>query len=56
MAGVAVLAAPIIHTLFGAQWDEAAPITTILALAGALLPLHVLNLQLLLAQARRGRF
>jgi O-antigen/teichoic acid export membrane protein len=56
MAGVAVLAGPLIHTLFGAQWDEAAPITTILALAGALLPLHVLNLQLLLAQGEARTF
>jgi teichuronic acid exporter len=56
MAGVAVLAGPIIHTLFGEQWLEAAPITTILALAGALLPLHVLNLQLLLAQGEARTF
>ena len=56
MAGVAVLSAPIMVTLFGPQWLEAAPIATILAASGILLPLHTVNLQLLLARGDSRTF
>lgn len=56
MLGLAVLSDLVIVTLFGEQWTAAAPILAILALGGVLLPLHVINLQVLLAQAQSRRF
>lgn len=56
VAGLAILSDLILLCLFGEQWVPAARILTILALAGALLPFHVLNLQLLLALGRAGEF
>ncbi len=46
----------VIEVLYGSQWAPAAPILTILALAGALFPLHVINLQILLALGRADWF
>lgn len=49
MLGLVLLSDPIIRVLFGAQWTAAAPILSILAVAGLLLPLNAINLQILLA-------
>jgi O-antigen/teichoic acid export membrane protein len=56
VAGLAVLSDLIIVCLFGEKWSPAAPILTILAVAGSLLPYHVLNLQLLLAHGKSDEF
>jgi O-antigen/teichoic acid export membrane protein len=56
MAGLAALSDPIIEALFGAKWLPAAPLLTILAAGGVLLPLHVLNLNLLLSQGHSKAF
>lgn len=50
MLGMAALATPLIQALFGDIWLPAAPILRILCLAGCLLPLHILNVQALMAQ------
>lgn len=46
----------VIEVLYGSKWTPAAPILTILALSGALFPLHVINLQILLALGRADWF
>jgi O-antigen/teichoic acid export membrane protein len=56
MAGLAVLADLIILVLIGPKWLPAAPVLAIGAIGGALLPLHVLNLQLLLARGASKQF
>lgn len=56
MIGLALLAEPVVTILFGEQWRPAAPILSILALSGILYPLHVLNLQTLLAFGGSARF
>ena len=56
MVVLAVLADLVILVLFGAKWSGAAAVLAILAVGGALIPLHVINLQLLLAQDRSDRF
>lgn len=56
MVGLALLADPVVTVLFGEQWRPAAPILSILALGGALHPLHALNLQTLLAFGGSARF
>lgn len=56
MVVLALLADLIILALFGSKWSGAAPVLAILAVGGALIPLHVINLQLLLAQDRSDRF
>lgn len=52
MVGLALLPDLVIEVLFGAKWLPAAPILAILAWSGAVFPLHVINLQALLAQGR----
>lgn len=52
MLGIAVMAAPLVMTLYGPQWEEVAPILSILALAALFWPLHVLNLAALNALGR----
>lgn len=52
MAGLAVVAAPLVRLLYGPQWGEAAPLLSLLALAGLFWPLHVLNLAALGALGR----
>ncbi|KGI77249.1 lipopolysaccharide biosynthesis protein [Oleiagrimonas soli] len=52
MAALALLAKPLIILVYGAQWQTAAPILTLLALSAALWPLHVLNLAVLTASGR----
>lgn len=56
MLGLAILSDRVLLVLFGAQWVGAAPVLTILSLAGLLLPLHVINLQVLLAHGGSARF
>lgn len=56
MAGLALLAKPIIQMVYGARWESAAPILALLALASALWPFHVLNLAALTSQGRSDRF
>lgn len=56
MAGLALVSDLVIVTLFGDQWVQAAQILSVLALSGTVLPLHVINLQLLLAQGCSGTF
>ena len=50
MLGLAALAEPLVLTLFGAKWLPAAPMLQVLCLAGVLWPLHVINLNVLMAQ------
>ncbi len=52
MTGLALLPDLVIVVLFGEKWLPAAPILAILAWSGLIFPMHVLNLQLLLAQGR----
>lgn len=56
MAGIALIAAPLIETFYGIRWVAAAPMLSLLALAGAMWPLHILNLAALSAQGRSDRF
>jgi O-antigen/teichoic acid export membrane protein len=56
MLGLALLPDLVISTLFGDKWLPAAPILTVLAIGGIILPLHIINLQLLLAHADSKRF
>lgn len=46
----------IVETLYGPKWLPAAPILRILAIGGALFPLHAVNLQLILAKGRSGLY
>jgi O-antigen/teichoic acid export membrane protein len=50
LAGLAVTSDLALEVIFGRQWLSAAPMLTVLALGGTLYPIHVINLQLLLAQ------
>lgn len=52
MAGIAVAAQPIVRVLYGPQWDDVAPLLSVLALAAMFWPLHVLNLAALGALGR----
>lgn len=56
MAVLAATADLVLETLFGAKWLPAAPLLSILAVAGALLPLHIVNLQFMLAQNRSDEY
>lgn len=56
MTGLALLADQVVEVLFGERWLPAAPILVILALSGVLLPLHVINLQYVLARAQSRTF
>jgi O-antigen/teichoic acid export membrane protein len=56
MVGLALAARPLIEEVYGARWGVAAPIASLLALAGALWPIHVLNLTALSAQGHSHRF
>lgn len=49
MLGMAAIAEPMIRFVFGAQWLPSVPMFRVLCLAGVLLPLHVLNLNCLMA-------
>ncbi len=50
MFGLAVLAEPFIHFVFGEQWLPAAPIMQVLCFVGLFLPLHDVNVSVLKAQ------
>ena len=50
MFGIVVTADPLVIALFGEKWRPSVPILQILALGGSLWPLHVINLNVLLAQ------
>lgn len=50
MFGLAVLAEPFIHVVFGEQWLPAAPIMQVLCFAGLFLPMHDVNVSVLKAQ------
>jgi teichuronic acid exporter len=56
MAGLVVLSDLVVKVLFGPRWLPAAPILSILALGGILFPLHVINLQLVLARGQTATF
>ncbi len=56
MAALAVLAKPIVLAMFGAKWAEAAPLVVYLALAGALFPMQVINLQVPIVLDRTHRY
>lgn len=56
MAGLALMAKPVVLVLFGAKWLPCVPYLRILALAGALFPLHVANLDVLMATGRSDLF
>lgn len=53
--GLSMVADVAVPTLFGPQWKGTVPILQILCLAGALYPMHVTNLQVLMAQSHSGR-
>ena len=56
MVALAILSPEIIVVLFGAKWLPAAPILSLLALSGIFLPLHAINLQMVLAQGNTRVF
>jgi teichuronic acid exporter len=56
MAFLAATSPLVLLVLFGPQWVGAAPILAWLCIAGAFTPLHVINLQLLLARERSDLF
>jgi O-antigen/teichoic acid export membrane protein len=56
MVGLIVVPDLVTVALFGPQWRPAAPILAILALSGLLYPLHLINLNLLLARGQSRTF
>jgi len=56
MLGIAVVADPLILTLFGPVWAPAIPLLQILALGSMLFPLHVLNLNILNSLGHSSKF
>lgn len=56
MAGLGTLSELVIAALFGPKWAEAAPIMSVTVLSGMLIPLQVLNLNLLLAMGDSARY
>lgn len=56
MTGLALLSDLVVEVLFGPRWMPAASILSILALGGILFPLHVINLQLVLARGQTAIF
>lgn len=55
MLAMAALAEPLVEVLYGPQWIPAAHLLQILAIAGLLYPLHMINLQALMAQGHAKR-
>jgi teichuronic acid exporter len=49
MLGMTVVAEPMVRLVFGSQWMPSVPMLRVLCIAGLLLPLHVLNLNCLMA-------
>ncbi len=56
LAGMAVLAEPIIVLLLGQQWSDAAPFLRLLCIAGLAFPLSLINLNLLKSVGRADLF
>lgn len=56
MLGLMAMADHVIPTVFGAQWLPAVTIVQVLCLAGILWPLHVINLNVLMAQGHSRLF
>jgi teichuronic acid exporter len=54
--GLIVVAEPLVLTLFGDAWAPAVPILQVLSLVGMIWPLHVFNLNVLLAQGHSDLF
>jgi O-antigen/teichoic acid export membrane protein len=52
LVGIIILAEPLVLTLFGEQWLPCVPILQVLGLGGLLWPMHVMNLNILIAQGR----
>jgi O-antigen/teichoic acid export membrane protein len=50
MLGLAAVAHPVVLVLFGAKWLPAVPIMQVLCIGGIFWPLHVINLNVLMAQ------
>lgn len=50
VAAMAVLAQPLVELLFGRKWLVAAPLLQVLAIATLFHPLHVINLQVMMAR------
>jgi O-antigen/teichoic acid export membrane protein len=55
MIGLAMVANIAVPVLFGPQWEGTVPVLQILCLAGALFPMQVSNLQVLMAQGHSGK-
>jgi O-antigen/teichoic acid export membrane protein len=56
MFGLAVVARPLVLVLFGAKWLPCVPYLRVLSIAGALWPLHVMNLEVAMAVGRSDLF
>lgn len=56
MVGLCVLSDTVVLALFGGKWLEAAPLMSVTVLSGMMLPLHVLNLNVLLALGESKQF
>ena len=56
MAGLVLLSDLVVLVLLGDRWLAAAPILAILAIGGMLFPLHLINLQLILARGQSRTF
>jgi O-antigen/teichoic acid export membrane protein len=56
MLGLAVVAEPLVRTLFGDKWLPSVPILKVLCVYGLLWPLHVINLNVLMAQGHSNLF
>src|SRR5690606_19083582 len=54
MLGLALVAENAVPVLFGPQWSGTVPILQVLCLAGAIWPLQVSNVQVMMAQGRSG--
>lgn len=56
MAGIAILAQPLLQLVLGVQWKEAAELVAVLALAYMLYPIHAINLNVLQVKGRSDLF
>jgi teichuronic acid exporter len=56
MFGLAVVAKPLVLVLFGEKWIPCVPYLRVLSIAGALWPLHVMNLDVVKAAGRSDLF
>lgn len=56
LLGLAAVAEPLVLTLFGPKWLQAVPVLQVLCLGGVFWPLHVINLNILMAQGHSNLF